>query len=149
MFLSYRDGLSFYRQNHKYPMRCGLAEGLTEEPGRGVDRRSELFPALPTPWVAGAEGGPDLSETPLLHLQSKKNQSTHCTGLCVEDSGTGGTGSVSLVPGMACAKARGWEQRREGSSSPGQDCRCQAGLRAEVRASSAVPHLSVPWHPHL
>lgn len=31
MFLSYRDGLSFYRQNHKYRMRRGLAEGLTEE----------------------------------------------------------------------------------------------------------------------
>lgn len=31
MFLSYRDGLSFYGQNHKYPMRCVLVEGLTEE----------------------------------------------------------------------------------------------------------------------
>lgn len=58
MFLSYRDGLSFYRQNHKYLMRCGLVEGLREEPGRGVDRRSELVPALPTAWVAGVAGGP-------------------------------------------------------------------------------------------
>lgn len=120
MFLSYRDGLSFYRQTHKYRMRRGLVEGLTEEsPGwgwGGKGRRTHT--ALPpTPWVAGGSGGCHISLR--LSFFTCKVVSA-AQGYC-EDSGTCGPKRVSSVPGTACAKAQGREQRREETVAPGPD----------------------------
>lgn len=129
MFLSYRDGLSFHRRNHKYLMRDGLVEGLTEE-SLGAGGRGEVFSALAaTSRVAGVEGGTASLRDSVSPPVKEKNHGTPARGCALKIQGHAAVDCCLGAWCCTCKRARGGSSGGKGPAVPGGTAGCQAGAR--------------------